>query len=200
MSTRLLRLGLAAVILAVGVGALGVIALRGATRTEARTHVNVEVVEIGSRFVFDETPVFDDDGYPAYGGEFVTQGYIYPAGTLQPGHDGINADGSPEYPDAVIGIWTCRGWHIGDGAHSVGQPWVATTQIFAFDGPTDFDQKGMSTIVSDGIELPDPGVVVRRAITGGTGTYFHASGEQVQSLVDFNETLGVILRVDLVVD
>ena len=200
MKSRYVRLGFLAVLGAIGIAAFGIVAFGGATSTEARTHINVEVVEIGSRFVPDETPVFEDDGLPMYGGEFVTQGYIYPAGTLEPGHDGINADGSPEYPDKVIGIWTCRGWHIGDGAHSVGQPWVASTQIFAFDGPTDFDQQGMTTIVTDGLELPDPGVVLHRAITGGTGRYLHASGEQVQSLIDFNETFGVVLRVDLVVD
>jgi hypothetical protein len=200
MRGNLPRLMAGGVLGALVIGALMAVAFGGAQKTEAQQHVNVEVVEIGSRFVPDETPVFDDDGFPAYGAEFVTQGYIYPAGTVEEGHDGINADGSAEYPDKVIGLWTCRGWHIGDGAHSVGQPWVATTQIFAFDGPTDFDQKGATTIVTDGFELPDVGILVQRAITGGTGAYQHASGVQRQSFLGFNETFGVGLRVELIVD
>ncbi len=39
-----------------------------------------------SRFVFAPAPVFDD-GMPAYGNPFVTQGYIYHAGTLDDGHE-----------------------------------------------------------------------------------------------------------------
>lgn len=200
MRGNLSKLMAGGVLGALAIGALMAVAFVGVHKTEAQQHVNVEVVEIGSRFVPDETPVFDDDGFPAYGAEFVTQGYIYPAGTVEEGHDGINPDGSPEYPDKVIGLWTCRGWHIGDGAHSEGQPWVATTQIFAFDGPTDFDQKGATTIVTDGFELPDVGIVVERAITGGTGAYQHASGVQRQSFLGFNETFGVGLRVELIVD
>lgn len=43
-----------------------------------------DVAEDLSRFVFSPAPVFDD-GMPAYGNAFVTQGYIYPAGTLDGG-------------------------------------------------------------------------------------------------------------------
>ena len=197
MNNRMFRIGLGAALGALVLGVIGILALGGNDDAEARKTLEVEVVEIGSRFVFDETPVHADDGLPDYGGEFVTQGYIYPAGTIEEGHDGINADGSPEYPDAVIGQWTCRGWHVGDGAHSSGEPWVVTTQIFAFDGPTDGDQKGTKTIVTDGYELPDFGVYVTRAITGGTGDYRRAEGEQYQELMDFNETNGVILKVEL---
>ena len=196
MSNKVFRIGLGAALGALVLGALAVVALGGGEEAEARKTIALEVVEIGQRFVFDETPL-NEDGLPAYGGEFVTQGYIYPAGTLEEGHDGINADGSPEYPDAVIGQWTCRGWHVGEGAYTSGEPWVVTTQIFAFDGPRDEDQMGKSTIVTDGYELPDPGVYVTRAITGGTGDYRRSEGEQFQTLVDFNETEGVILLVEL---
>ena len=61
--------------------------------------VEVEVAEDGTRFVFDEAPLLEN-GYPAYGNAFVTQGYIYPAGTLD-GTNGVNADGSPEFPELV---------------------------------------------------------------------------------------------------
>ena len=42
----------------------------------------VEVCENGSRFIPDGDPLFED-GLPAYGNEFITEGFIYPAGTLK---------------------------------------------------------------------------------------------------------------------
>ena len=62
-----------------------------------------DVAEDISRFVFAEAPVFDD-GMPAYGNPFITQGYVYPAGTLDGGVEGTLADGSAAFPDKVIGI------------------------------------------------------------------------------------------------
>ena len=41
-----------------------------------------DVAEDMTRFVFAEQPVHED-GMPAYGNPFITQGYIYPAGTLE---------------------------------------------------------------------------------------------------------------------
>ncbi|WP_375552207.1 hypothetical protein [Rhodophyticola porphyridii] len=53
-----------------------------------------DVAEDLSRFVYASAPVFDD-GMPAYGNAFVTQGYIYPAGTLDGGVEGTLANGDP---------------------------------------------------------------------------------------------------------
>ena len=88
---------------------------RGRTRV-----VTVEVAENGHEFVFDESPVFGEEagdlaGFPAYGNAFVTGGYLYPEGTLGDS-DGVNPDGSPEFPDRVIGRWFCRGHFVADGA------------------------------------------------------------------------------------
>jgi hypothetical protein len=179
--------------------ALALLAACGSDESEATETLELEVAEIAPRFVFDETPL-DDDGLPAYGNEFVTQGYIYPAGTLdlEAGIDGVNDDNSPEFPDKVLGIWTCAGYHVGEGALSQGEPWVVTTQIFAFDGPADQDQKGAKTIVTHGYELPDVGVDVRRAIVGGTGEYDNSRGEQVQHLIGFSELQSVVLGVELI--
>ncbi|MEO4041848.1 hypothetical protein AAFN47_09615 [Hoeflea sp. CAU 1731] len=46
-----------------------------------------DVAEDMSRFVFSAAPVFDD-GMPAYGNAFITQGYLYPTGTLDGGVKG----------------------------------------------------------------------------------------------------------------
>ena len=77
---------------------------------QGREQLQFDVAESGPRFVFDEAPILES-GLPAYGNSFVTQGFIYPHGTLD-GTNGVFADGSPEFPDKVIGEWTCRGFFI----------------------------------------------------------------------------------------
>ncbi len=64
-----------------------------------------EIAEDGNRFVFSKERVFDD-GMPQYGTPFITQGYIYVTGTIS-GTNGVLDDGKPEFPDKVIGEWTC---------------------------------------------------------------------------------------------
>ena len=55
-----------------------------------------------SRFVYGEAPVLDD-GMPTYGYAFLTQGYIYPAGTLNRSVEGTLPNGDHAFPDLVIG-------------------------------------------------------------------------------------------------
>jgi hypothetical protein len=153
--------------------------------------IRFDVAEDGTRFVFDDAPVFEEDGYPAYGNSFITTGYIYPEGTLN-GTNGVLANGKPEFPDLVIGEWICRGWFVNEGAHSETGPMVITTQIYNFD-----DEYGKTTLVTDGYELADLNVPVSRAITGGTGQYSAARGEAVQELLGFTENMGVTLRFEV---
>jgi hypothetical protein len=63
----------------------------------------------------------------------------------------------------VIGRWTCRGWHVGDGAHTPAGPWVLTHQIFDFGSAP-----GSESIVTAGFEYADVGTIFRRAIIGVT--------------------------------
>lgn len=167
-----------------------------ADRDQRPRTVEVDIAEDGTRFVFDEAPVFDD-GMPAHGNPFVTQGYIYPAGTLTE-RNGVNPDGSPEFPDLVIGEWSCRGYFIGDGAHTTEGAWVFTTQLFAFGDDAD---TGAETIVVTGYEGAELGAVVTGAITGGTGRYATARGEADQELLGFNNpelpTVGINKTVEL---
>lgn len=155
----------------------------------------IEIAEDFTRFVGAEAPVFEEDGLPAYGNDFVTQGYIYPAGTLtceEGACNGVLEDGSPEFPDLVMGEWTCWGYHISDGAHTVSGPIVVTTQLF------DFGQSpGSETLVSVGYERMDVPTPFLRAITGGTGRYYAAAGEQLQSFLGFNGIDGVSLQIEL---
>lgn len=165
-----------------------------AIRSGARL-IRFDVSENAKRFIFDETPL-DADGLPAYANEFITEGYIYPYGTLSVNDDGqvngVNEDGSPEFPDLVIGRWTCRGWHTGEGAKTVAGPWVVTHQLYDFG-----DKHGAVTLTTDGLELVDVGVAIERAIIGGTGPYDKARGEAVQTMLGFNRLGGVGVRFTL---
>ena len=149
-----------------------------------------DVSEDMSRFVFDQDVAFED-GMPAHGSTFVTQGYIYEAGTLTDSN-GTLPDGSPEFPDKVIGQWTCRGVFVGDGAHAESGAWVITTQLLNFGG-----MLGVNTLVTEGYEIADFNQLITRAITGGTGEYANARGEGHQELLGFNASEGVNLRFSL---
>ena len=152
--------------------------------------IKFDVAEDATRFVFDSDPV-DEDGFPAYGNSFITQGYVYPSGTLD-GTNGVMPDGQPEFPEYVIGTWMCRGRFIGNGFKTVTGPIVITTQHY------DLGQKpGKKTLISEGFELVDIDRAVKRAITGGTGPFKNAGGEAVQRLLGFNATEGVNLRFTL---
>ena len=157
-------------------------------------NIAVEIAENGTRFVPDETPA-DEEGHPAYGTEFITEGYIYPAGTLtcvDNECNGVLDDGSPEFPDLVLGQWHCFGWHVGEGAQTTTGPWVVSTQIFDFG-----DTPGAMTVVTQGYEYSDFNVAFLRAITGGTGQHRNAGGEQTQEFLGWNPSLGAALRVVL---
>jgi hypothetical protein len=150
-----------------------------------------DVAENAKRFIFDETPLVDDGSgkkVPGYANEFITEGYIYPYGTLS-ASNGVLADGSPEFPTRVLGRWTCRGWHVGEGAVTKTGPWVITHQLYDF-GKT----PGNVTLTTDGLELVDVNVPIRRAIIGGTGRYALARGEAIQTMLGFNQLQGVNLR------
>jgi hypothetical protein len=149
-----------------------------------------DVAEDGTHFVFDPD-LTDADGMPGYGTSFVTHGYLYPAGTLSESN-GVNADGSPEFPDQVLGEWVCRGWFVGDGMRTTTGALVVTSQLYSFG-----DSPGAAMLSSDGYELADVGVSITRAITGGTGSFIGAGGEARQVLLGFNATEGVNLQYEL---
>ena len=158
--------------------------------TDADGILRFDVAEDVSRFVFAPQPLYED-GMPAPGNAFITQGYIYPEGTLD-GGNGALADGQAEFPELLLGEWTCRGWFVGDAAHATTGPMVITTQVYGFGNGW-----GAATLISEGYELVDIGAPVRRAITGGTGPYVGARGEAVQTLLGFTEQMSVNQRFAL---
>lgn len=163
---------------------------------EAKSSIfKFDVVENVARFAFDDAPVFGD-GFPDYGNSFVTQGYIYPNGFLDE-HEGVFANGDPAYPNKVIGVWTCRGFFIGDGAHTLTGPIVITTQTYDFFDKPGYESGRYSTdrlIISEGYELADLNRQFSRPITGGTGPFSRIRGVALQTLLGFNPYMGVRLR------
>lgn len=151
--------------------------------------IQVEISEDMTQFVFDENKTYED-GMPAHGSSFVTKGYVYPQGTLN-GSNGVNADGSPEFPEAVIGEWICFGTMINDAAHATGGAWVVSTQIINLS-----EELGGESIVTAGYEFADD-TEVARAISGGTGKYAEARGEAKQVMTGLNASEGVVLSVEL---
>lgn len=146
-----------------------------------------DVAEDLTRFVYDEAPVFDDN-MPAYGNAFVTQGYVYPAGTLDGGIEGTLPDGSPAFPDKVIGTWTCDGYYVGHGFRTQTGTVVITRQIIVFGNG--------DVLITQGPELAQTDVEVVRAVTGGTGDYAHAPGEIRQTLLGMSDGYGVRLQME----
>jgi hypothetical protein len=161
--------------------------------------LRLDMAEDATRWVFSKDPS-SEEGLPVYGTSFVTQGYLYPEGTLTESN-GVLADGSPEFPDKVIGQWTCRGWFIGEGALTKTGPMVVTTQIYNLGGEYRLGGEfGVATITTDGYEIADVGIPVQRAITGGTGDFAGAHGEQRQTMLGLNATEGVNLRIEIAVE
>ena len=117
---------------------------------------------------------FADDGFNLLpGAPFVVFGWIYPGFTLinmGPSEIGdfpygVNEDGSPEFPELVIGRWACYGW-----AHFKS----LTTQIFDLD--VNDDSPGNQIILTHGME-PYSAAGMTRAVIGGTGDYNYYRGE-----------------------
>lgn len=154
--------------------------------------VKFDVAEDMTRFIFNKDVAYED-GMPADGSSFITRGYIYEYGTLN-GTSGVNADGSPEFPDKVIGEWICEGYMINDAGHATGGVWVFSNQFFQFG-----DTPGAETLVTQGYELADIDVAISRAITGGTGKYSTARGESTQKMLGLNASQGVNLRIEVAV-
>ena len=157
--------------------------------------IKFDVAEDPTRFIFDKNGPLHDDGNPAYGNAFITQGYIYPHGTLKDGDPGVDINGNPLYPGKVLGEWTCYGYMIGEGMNTKTGPVVITEQVYSFG-----EEAGSKTLISNGYELVDEGIPVLRAITGGTGPYVGARGQVSETLLHISDFHSVALRFEIVLD
>jgi hypothetical protein len=168
-----------------------------AQATEPDTTFSVDVVADCNRFITEgrRHPVPADDP-PVFGDYFMQEGLIYKGGTLAAncaGGDGcgLNPDGSPEFPEAVLGKWTCYGSFVGNGGATAEGVWLYSTQLYEFDveqiEPNVF-APGVHALVSVGPERNDLDVPWHRAITGGHGKFKDARGHIQQTKIGFNQT------------
>jgi hypothetical protein len=170
-----------------------VVAGAGAQATEPAPTFSIDVVADCNRFVAEGTP---HPASPAFGDYFMQEEIIYRPGTLAAncaGGDGcgLNPDGTPEFPDEVIGKWTCWGSFVGNGGATEAGTWLYSTQVYEFEAgelePNVFEP-GEHALVSHGPERIDLAVPFDRAVAGGYGRYKGAGGEVRQTKIGFNQT------------
>jgi hypothetical protein len=156
---------------------------QGNDRT-ATIEFTVDVAEdLAGKFV--PTFVKPEHTQPERGSFFVTEGRIFPAGTIA----GDGADFNPNR-SGHIGVWICRGTHLVSASEIPAAPlWVSTAQLFVLG------RQGVEQIASEGVEGPG---TVTRIVTGGAGNYTGFVGEQRQTFLGFNSTGGVNLRVTFI--
>jgi hypothetical protein len=120
---------------------------------------------------------------PAAGAPFYLEGIIYPSGKLT-ASNGLNADGTSEFPNFRIGTWYCRGYFTKDAVASVQGPFVFTTHMYDLS----IDTAGKTSVISEGIELATLNTPFLRALTGGTGVYNTVTGQVEQTIIGSNAT------------
>src|SRR5262245_5428705 len=81
--------------------------------TDGDGTIRFDLAEDGTRLVRADAPILAES-MQAHGAPYRSQGYIYPAGTLSAQVDGVNADGSPQFPERVLGQWSAYGWSVGN--------------------------------------------------------------------------------------
>jgi hypothetical protein len=146
----------------------------------------VFTIDVAEDFtLFNPTLVKPTDTQPERGSFFVTEGNIYPGGTIK--GDGASFD--PSTPG--FGRWFCRGTHlVPASAIPAAAFWVHTAQLFLLPDDT-------RSIATEGVEGNG---TVTRLISGGTGKYRDYVGEQRQEFLGFNATGGVNLRVTFILN
>jgi hypothetical protein len=144
----------------------------------------VDVAEdLAGKFV--PTFVKPEHTQPERGSFFVTEGRVFPAGTI----DGDGATFDPN-KSGHIGIWICRGTHLVAATEIPAAPlWVDTAQLYVLG------RQGKEQLATEGVE---GGGTITRIVTGGTGNFAGWVGEQRQTFLGFNPTGGVNLRVTFI--
>jgi len=121
---------------------------------------------------------------------FVVSGYIYPAGTLTD-NNGVLPEGGPEFPELIIGIWTCRGWVLSERPNHVNQTTTTTFEmnLIINERPGLADVYGIDMLHTVGLEYtigdanaPD----LQRAVIGGTGIFDRERGTCEQQVLGLN--------------
>jgi hypothetical protein len=150
--------------------------------TPERIEFTVDVAEDMSLFAEPRVPVGTE---PLRGSFFITEGKIFPAGTI-PGISGDQFD--PNAAAGSVGTWFCKGTFLVKGSLFDKTPMaVLSDQLYLLSNDN-------QSIATTGTEGSAPTV---RAVIGGTGPYAGYTGEQRQEFLGFNKTGGVNLRVKI---
>jgi hypothetical protein len=152
----------------------------GVRRKQGPVVFTVDVAEDFTKFV--PTLVRPEHTQPERGSFFVTEGRIFPAGTIQ-------GDGAQFDPNRSghVGVWFCRGTHLVAGSEIPAAPlWVDTAQLYILG------RQGKEQVATEGLEGNG---TVTRIVTGGAGNFAGWTGEQRQTFLGFNPTGGVNVRV-----
>jgi hypothetical protein len=150
------------------------------TNSPERIEFMVDVAEDMDLFREPRVPIGTE---PLRGSFFITEGKIYPAGTIP----SVNSTAfNPKTTAGAIGTWFCKGTFLVSGSEFDKSPKaVLSDQLYLLS--TD-----KQSIATTGVE--GNGVAVR-PVLGGTGPYAGYTGEQTQEFLGFNATGGVNLRV-----
>ena len=142
----------------------------------------VFTVDVAEDFaLFNPTFVRPTDTQPERGSFFITEGNIFPGGTIK--GDGSTFDANR---GGALGRWFCRGTHLVSATEfPTSARAVHTAQLYLLPSES-------ASIATEGVEGNVP---VLRAISGGTGPFKGYIGEQKQRMLGFNATGGVNLRV-----
>lgn len=175
---RLATLRLAALAASVTVAAT----TTSAVSAEPPKETIVFTVDVAEDFtLFNPTFVKPTDTQPERGSFFVTEGNIFPGGTIQ-------GDGATFDPNSAgaLGRWFCRGTHLVSATEfPFSARAVHTAQLYLLPDES-------KSVATEGVEGNVP---VLRPVSGGTGVFKGYIGEQKQELLGFNATGGVNLRV-----
>lgn len=133
---------------------------------------------------------------PGFGDFFMQEGVMYRAGTFDKYCPdtfdcGFNADGTPQFPDEIVGKWTCWGSFVGNGIATSQGVWLYSTQVYELyveELEEYVFTPGRHQLISSGPERLEQDVPFQRAITGGAGWYRSASGEVTQTKIGINQT------------
>jgi len=175
---------MAALALFFGLGASSQARSNEEITAKSNSHRRVFTIDVAEDFEkFVPGPPFDQDGVPQRGSFFITEGKIYPEGTIK--DDGASFDPNSE---GAIGQWFCRGTHLVSGLEFPEVRFAADTAQ-AYLLPNDKEM-----IVTDGLE-GGFGYVLQRVVSGGTGKFRKFIGIQKQELLGFNKSGGVNIRV-----
>jgi hypothetical protein len=169
--------------LVLSVSAVSHAQMQTSTRNRDVIEVTMDVAEDLGKAV--PTLVKPEDTQPERGTFYITEGRLFPAGTIE----GDGADFNPAR-SGHIGVWYSRGTHLVSSSEiPAASLWAFTAQLFQIG------RQGVEFISSEGFEGSGE---LTRVVTGGGGNYTGFVGQQRTTFLGVNQTGGVNLRVTFV--